>query len=245
MASSRRLDSKPRRLRKSLLVAAFGLGIALANSSHALAQDADDEDDKTFEQKIIDKVMKGLGAQSMENSGIDFRERSPLVIPPTNNLPAPESAARTADAPNWPKDPDIAKRKQAAADAKSSRGARRNKLNDELPLTRSELDKGRVNMPTRTTSRNDTATPGGDPANPLSPSQLGYKGNLFSNLWGNGGKTEEVPFTAEPPRSSLIQPPAGYQTPSSGYAYGLDPNTKSTVETRTAAEERISRGAPN
>lgn len=229
---------------KPLLVAAFSLGIALANSSHALAQDADDGD-KTFEQTIIDKLMKGLGAQTMENSGIDYRERSPLVIPPSTNLPPPETTARTVDAPNWPKDPDIAKRRQAAADAKSSKGSRRNKLNDDLPLSRSELDKGWTPPGARTTAKTDTATPGGDPSAPLYPDQLGYKGNLFSNMFGNGGKPETKPFEGEPARSSLIQPPAGYQTPSSSYAYGVDPNTGSTEFKIDAKTERMRNGSPN
>ena len=34
-------------------------------------------------------------------------------------------------------------------------------------------------------------------------------------------EVENVPFTGEPTRESLTQPPPGYQTPSSGYAYGI------------------------
>jgi len=35
-----------------------------------------------------------------------YRERSPLVIPPRSDLPPPAAAAE-APVPNWPKDPDI------------------------------------------------------------------------------------------------------------------------------------------
>jgi hypothetical protein len=37
---------------------------------------------------------------------------------------------------------------------------------------------------------------------------------------GVGGKAEAKQFTTEPPRSSLVEPPPGYQTPSPSYAYG-------------------------
>jgi hypothetical protein len=33
-------------------------------------------------------------------------------------------------------------------------------------------------------------------------------------------KGEAKQFTTEPPRQSLTEPPPGYQTPSSSYAYG-------------------------
>jgi hypothetical protein len=57
------------------------------------------------------------------------------------------------------------------------------------------------------------------PANPLSPSQLGFDGSLFGLLKG-GSKTETKEFKEEPARESLVQPPPGYQTPSPNYAYG-------------------------
>jgi hypothetical protein len=54
----------------------------------------------------------------------------------------------------------------------------------------------------------------------LSPSQLGYSGGLFSNVFGSG-KPEAVPFTGEPERGELTEPPKGYQTPSPNFAYGV------------------------
>ena len=63
--------------------------------------------------------------------------------------------------------------------------------------------------------------PGTNNNNPiLSPSQLGFNG--FGNVFG-GNKTETAPFTGEPPRDSLIQPPSGYQTPSPNFAFGTGP----------------------
>src|ERR1700692_135829 len=75
----------------------------------ARAQD-DEEDDKTFEEKIIDGIMAGVGGTNMENRGIDYRERSPLVVPPRLDLPPPAAASDPAKGANWPKDPDESRR---------------------------------------------------------------------------------------------------------------------------------------
>ena len=77
------------------------------------AGDDEDEDDKTFEEKIIEGIMSGIGGTNMENRGIDYRERSPLVVPPKLDLPPPAATAAEVKAPNWPKDPDEQRRKAA------------------------------------------------------------------------------------------------------------------------------------
>src|ERR1700744_4648115 len=77
---------------RALRLAAVALGIGLVMTvGVARAQDNDD-DDKTFEEKIIGNLMAGIGATNMENRGIDYRERSPLVVPPTLELPPPASS---------------------------------------------------------------------------------------------------------------------------------------------------------
>src|SRR4051812_13792157 len=92
---------------RSLRVAAIAIGLGLAMSAPiAHAQEAEDED-QPFEQKVIKQIMTGLGGTNMENTGIDYRERSPLVVPPRLDLPTPNTAASTANVPNWPKDPDL------------------------------------------------------------------------------------------------------------------------------------------
>ena len=55
----------------------------------------------------------------MEKKGIEYRERSPLVVPPKLDLPPPASAD-AKDAPNWPKDPDEKRRKEAIAQRKKA-----------------------------------------------------------------------------------------------------------------------------
>src|SRR5215472_11136201 len=111
---------------KALRLSAVVLGVGLLMVVAARAGD-DEDDDKTFEEKIIEGVMRGIGATNMENTGIDYRERSPLVVPPKLDLPPPASATFEKTAPNWPKDPDEARRKAAIAkrqkDKKDTRDA--------------------------------------------------------------------------------------------------------------------------
>jgi hypothetical protein len=215
-ASGWMVPNPSRALRRALWLAVIALGIGVVMTAGAARAQDDDEDDKTFEEKIIEGIMAGIGGTNMENRGIDYRERSPLVVPPKLDLPPPAASA-DVKAPNWPKDPDEARRKAAIAARKKE-----NKDPREASriLTPSELAVGKTAAPARTS--NDPIQPGNSNTNPiLSPSQLGYNGG-FSGLFG-GSKTETAPFKGEPTRESLTQPPSGYQTPSPNFAYGTGP----------------------
>jgi hypothetical protein len=204
-------------LSRALRFAAIVLGIGLVMASGPVRAADEDEDDKTFEEKIIEGIMAGIGGTNMENRGIEYRERSPLVVPPKLDLPPPATAAADAKAPNWPKDPDEQRRKAAVSARKKE-----NKDPREAAriLTPAELAAGKTAGSAR--KDNDPVQPGNSYTNPiLSPAQLGYGGG-FSGLFG-GSKTETATFKGEPTRESLTQPPAGYQTPSSNYAYGTGP----------------------
>jgi hypothetical protein len=207
-----------------LKVSAVALGVGLVMSvsaGAARAGDDDDQDDMTFEEKLIDNLMSGIGARSMEKPGIDYRERSPLVVPPTNELPPPTTGAQAKAAPNWPKDPDERRRKEAIAARKKANKAKES-WEAARPLTPSELNATKTAAPAR--ENNDPIQPGTN-ANPsLMPAQLGYTGGLW-NMFKGGNSSEQTKFTAEPPRQSLTEPPAGYQTPSPNFAYGAGPDT--------------------
>jgi hypothetical protein len=208
---------------RALRLAAVVFGIGLVMSANA-ARAEDDEDDSTFEEKIIKQIMTGIGGTNMENTGIEYRERSPLVIPPRADLPPPASAAAEAPVPNWPKDPEVRKRKEAKA-------ARKNDNKDPREasrvLTPAELAVGKT-AATTTKPSADTEMPGNPGTNAiLSPSQLGYEGGFMGMF--KGSKTESAPFTGEPTRDTLTMPPPGYQTPSPNYAYGTGGPKESLV----------------
>jgi len=220
-------QSSSRALTRALRLSAVALGVGLLMAS-SVARAQDDEDDKTFEEKIIDGIMAGIGGTNMDNRGIDYRERSPLVVPPKLDLPPPVSAKSEVNDPNWPKDPDEARRKAAIKARKKSKP---DPMEASRILTPAELNVGKTAAPTRTD--NDPVQPGVSNNPVLSPSQLGFDGK-FSSLFG-GNKSESVQFKGEPTRDSLTQPPVGYQTPSPNFAYGTGPKESMNKEYNPAA----------
>jgi hypothetical protein len=219
-------------LSRGLRVAAVALGVGLVMTAGAArAQDDDEDDGKTFEEKVIEGIMSGIGGTNMENRGIDYRERSPLVVPPKLELPPPEAAKTEIKDPNWPKDPDEARRK-AAIEARKK--ANKDPMEASRILTPSELNK-RGPKSSSTANSDSVTQPGGNPGTNaiLTPSQLGFTGG-FSSLFG-GNKAETTPFKGEPTRDSLTQPPSGYQTPSPNFAYGTGPKESLNKEYNPAA----------
>ncbi len=202
----------------------FLLAMMVMVSAAGTAFAGEDEDEDTFEQKVIKKIMRGLGAD-VDQGRIEYRERSPIVIPPGRDLPPPESAA-VVENPNWPKDPDQQlKKKPGSKSIRSDSISRHN--TERATISPQELENGRV------AGAGGVTEPSKDPIDnsseyggrPLPPSKLGTK-KLFG--WF-GNKGEQAPFTGEPERNSLTQPPPGYQTPSPSYPYGLAGSTPPTV----------------
>src|SRR5438552_8690366 len=155
-ASGWMVRNSPGALSRALRLAVISLGIGLVVGAGA-ARAEDDEDEKTFEEEIIEGIMTGIGGTNMDNRGIEYRERSPLVVPPKLDLPPPASSSEVK-APNWPKHPDEARRKAAIAARKKEtykdpRAAMR-------PLTPDELSVGGKPPVTARTSGMDSDKPG-------------------------------------------------------------------------------------
>src|SRR5260370_447790 len=218
-ASGWLVQNSPRALSRGLRLAVVALGVGLVMTAGAACAEDDDEDDKTFEEKVIEGIMAGIGGTNMENRGIEYRERSPLVVPPKLDLPPPAAASSEVKAPNWPKDPDEARRKAAIAARKKQNQHPREASRLLMP---SELHQ-RGPKATSTADSDSVAQPCGNPgANAiLSPSQLGYSGGL-SSLFG-GNKAETAPLQGGPTRESLTQPPSRYQHTSPNFAYRSGP----------------------
>ena len=182
----------------------------------ASAQQAQDDED-TFEQKIIKNILGGMGVD-VGRPGIDYRERSPLVIPPTRDLPPPQAAGTSNTNPAWPREAD---RKVVIRNNKNVR-ATPDEPGSESALTPNELRQGinprapRVTDPSQTMGSIEEANAGRQ----LSPTQLNNKGIFNWNALMGTHLNEQAKFEKEPERGALTQPPAGYQTPSSAYPYG-------------------------
>lgn len=98
-------------VRVVLLRAALGatcLGLVGLSASLARAGDDDGSD-----QSALSKFMQTIGLRSsaVSTEGIRYTERSPLVVPPSRDLPPP--AAGPAPAPDWPTEPSAKHHKAA------------------------------------------------------------------------------------------------------------------------------------
>jgi hypothetical protein len=205
-------------LRRLLMACVCGAFVALPVA--ASAQQAQDDDEDTFEQKIIKNILGGMGVD-VGRAGIDYRERSPLVIPPTRDLPPPQAAGTVASNPAWPREPE---RKVVPRKTKNAR-ATPDEPGTESVMSPDELRQGTASRSTRVTD--PSQTPGSVESynldkGQMSPYELNRNGkSLFSwdGLMGTHLK-QESKFEREPTRNALTQPPSGYQTPSPNYPYG-------------------------
>jgi hypothetical protein len=229
------------RRRAAVLAVALAAALTMlpAWSGGGVAWAADEEEDVPLDTKLLRQFLKDLGLQR-DGSGIEYRERAPLVVPPNRNLlPPPQSEAAITSNPAWPKDPDVKQRSIDAVKRKQpNRTAAEAMEADARPLSRSELERGRIAA---------GSTPSSSPtpeqsARPMQPSELGGK-NIFSNMFSSfKNEGETATFSGEPPRTSLTEPPPGYMTPSPNQRYGLGPATNQskpiTLEDRVAGPTR-------
>jgi hypothetical protein len=217
----------------ALLVIAGGIGQALAQ---------DDEDDLP-DTKFFKSMLRGFGMRNgQEDAGINYQERPPLVVPPTRDLPPPQTTDAAARTAAWPKDQDEVRRREASTKRKK----------DAHPFVWEDL--GRQLRPDELNKRSATAKDQAlrkrsadaveENERQLKPAELGYSGGLFGDVrtfFTGNNKDEIVPFEAEPPRASLTDPPAGYRSPSAAQPYGLRADT-SKAKAMTQ-EDRVTSGS--
>jgi len=183
------------------------------------------DNEPSWDEKMMRGIMDGLGIKRDGEPTINYQERAPLVIPTGRDLAPPEQSDAAANNPAWPKDPDVERRKAAAALEKNRNVSDEREL-EQNPLRPDQLTPGARGKKRQQASKTDDGyqAPASGFSSQLPPSELGYKGGLFSSMFDNK-KDEQAKFTGEPPRSSLTEPPPGYQTPSPAQPYGLAKGT--------------------
>jgi hypothetical protein len=207
----------------------------------AIAQENNDDDD-TFEQKIIKGILGGIGLD-VGQGHIDYSERAPLVIPPNTDLPPPETAA--AAPPDWPKEPH--RKKPVSSKKLDANASVRQADIERATASPAELSSGPKPAPGASAPAapadpvDNTSDVGGRPL----PSSVVDKIGLF-NIFGN--KAEQAQFVHEPARVNLTQPPVGYQTPSPNYPYGIaqvkkGPSTQDLGQTKDPVATDVASGA--
>jgi hypothetical protein len=202
-----------RRVLRALIacaVAALILSVGVAGKAYAA------DDDAPIDVRMLRSVMRSIGLKRGDEESIDYHERSPLVVPPSNELPPPENPGLVERNPAWPDDPDVRRAKQAAR-----RVTKPVDWHDESrPLTPQELNRG---IPRGGPAPGQAVAKSAEEGERvLKPWELGFKG--FGNLrklFGFAPKEETATFVAEPKRTELTQPPPGYLTPSPMQPYGV------------------------
>ena len=125
--------------RRFSLRSALAAALMLALSGAAVpALAADDEDEPSIETKIFNAIF-GIN----DKDKIDYRERPGLVVPPSLNLPAPETTASVPN-PAWPKDVDKQPKKKKVDETRKNRRYSDPTVEEGRPLTPAELDRGRL-----------------------------------------------------------------------------------------------------
>ena len=156
----------------------------------------------------IDEVLEGIGLKSIERDRIDYRERAPLVVPPSGaKLRTPEDSAAARNG-QWPQDPDVLARKRRAEQARLPSGYQANETRDTL-LVDPKTGQRRNNMAGVPTRGGGSA--GGETANPATILTPDHVGRIMAT-------SSDKPMTpgAEPSRQYLTEPPKGYRRAAAG-----------------------------
>lgn len=215
------------RLARAFAGGLLGITVVTAFAGTAARAQDDDDENLTIDRKIFRNIMGGIGLRD-ERPPIQYRERSPLVVPPANDLPPPESQAAITSNPAWPVDRDVKRQKEVSDKRKRT------------TMTQQDEDflEGRTLRPGDLEPKGATQRPGMAPATRTIDSDSvmmrgAEQGNLQkggASIWSKFGlksffsgvdEAESATFTTEPPRASLTEPPPGYRTPSPDQRYGL------------------------
>ena len=154
------------------------------------------------EGEAMKGILGSIGIIPKEKPPINYQERAPLVLPPKMDLRTPTEARaveeRTA---NWPKDPDVAAARRAAAEAKTPwTETGTYKANNQSRLSPEEMRKYR--NPNNYISAVPTAPTGGQAEKSImTPDELrAFAPTADSKLSGNG---LERRYLSDPPGSLL------------------------------------------
>ena len=204
-------DHKASVLLRTVLGAGLAAAVVCANTA---ARAGDDDDGPT----MLGTILQGIGLQGPHSSyaGIDYNERSPLVVPPTRELPAPQTA-NAAPAPDWPKDQDMARRAKAKAESKKVTPHGDYQSESSRPLRPDEYNQ--LNRPKPSAAGDGDSSADQLMRDPRDHGVTGTAKNLFGSMFSK--KNEYATFTGEPSRETLTDPPPGYLTPSPDQPYGV------------------------
>ncbi|MGL4240922.1 MAG: hypothetical protein ACRCTI_07400 [Beijerinckiaceae bacterium] len=203
----------------------------------------------TAQAQLLEIGRAILGIPEAPKDPIDYRERAPLVVPPSQNLrPPAESTAPDQRRANWPQDPDVIARRQAAENARRPAdfsAVTNREIGDTRRMTLQEIRAGRV----------AGAEVQRQPTNNITPDRQGVSTqmNVFGGLAAlremdrkdaASGRNSGDLGRDEPRREFLTDPPSGLRRPADNAPF------RATREGRVGAREEpkpydIFREGPN
>ncbi|KRE18068.1 hypothetical protein ASE63_02470 [Bosea sp. Root381] len=178
------------------------------------------------EGMLFKNLMEGVIGGGRPGDDIEYRQRPPLVVPPSSVLPRPQEPASARNTA-WPNDPDVAQRR---ADAEGTRAPvfNPNYRNNPL-LSQEELRRGRT---ARDAGRPMVAEESNNYSNQIEPIKIGR--DLAARR--NQDAADQLVHGEEPPRRLLSEPPVGYRRPAGTAALG--PGRAGPVEDRQSTGQR-------
>ena len=195
-------------VRTAVWAAALALAAMCAAGNSAWAQAAAQEDDiedhvLNADKRVLNAILAPLGLAPGGAPDIVYRERSPLVVPQGRDLPPPGKAAKNGE---WPIEPEVKAKREAAALRKAGRDPAVVDPAKPISGTAEALKTGKT----------------GQWDDRKGPKEPEFFEMILSGKWK--GSWEEVgKFEGEPPRTTLVDPPPGYLTPSPAAPYGVTP----------------------
>lgn len=168
------------------LALTLGLGIALP----AQAQ----------EGTLLRDIFGRIGIMEPEQPQIEYRERAPLVVPPSRDLPPPRPPEQVGSAPNWPEDrrDRLAREEQMELERFQERARAGDGISEDTPNFRIPRGTGR--------------TPVTDPSDPWGdgpPEFTREQREAFQRQMRGGDDAEAQGLT----RRSLTDPPSRFLQP--------------------------------
>ncbi len=213
--------------KRSTLKAARHAVMALAGASFVLGSGAALAGD--LENKLIGSVLGIIGATPPKDP-IDYQARSPLVLPPSNELPPPNDGVAVGDAAAWPNDPDDAARQARAAQAKKGVYETSEISYKNERLSPEEMQAGRLAGAGLSGKPEDRASQiaHNERANAkLSPAEMRQQ---FIKL----NPEPELGPDGMPTRRYLTEPPSEYRVPAATAAYDVEAAKEAAKEKRAA-----------
>jgi hypothetical protein len=211
-------SSFSRRMRRDAALVLLA-GAAMASGTAAPARA-----DEDGQGSVLGSVMQMIGLRdkpAVAPAKINYRDRGPLVMPKSMDLPAPVPGAEARNAA-WPKDPDVAATRRAEAEAR----APAQQLDQEKLMAFRDMAKDRSTAPAGRASDCSDAE--------CDPHQIWAQ--LRIKKGDPGGMQESAAFVPgkEPVRAYLTEPPAGYLKPTQAVKPAWEPKRDKDAEQNPA-----------